>query len=162
MNPQVCPSQEVRAIDDRESDWLRASEPFCDFERTAGQFSGAGYAILIDEPFREHFSFPSLEPSQEDRKHFQRAAAEWRNDTRHLSRVSKMIEHPAYRDIIAMGERAIPLLLEEVQKDPPDLWFWALSEITGEDPIDPSHHGDIKAMASDWIEWGKAGGYIRH
>ena len=40
----------------------------------------------------------------------------------------------------------------------PDHWFLALGEITGEDPVKPTH--DFDSAVNAWLEWGKTKGII--
>lgn len=90
---------------------------------------------------------------------FERLAREWREESELMSSVTRMVRLPAYQGIIALGMAAVPLLLRELETRP-DHWFVALSAITHENPIAPEHTGDVKAMAGDWIEWGKKRGYL--
>jgi hypothetical protein len=41
---------------------------------------------------------------------------------------------PAHQQIIGMGNEAIPLILDELQREE-DHWFWALNAITGDVPV---------------------------
>lgn len=89
---------------------------------------------------------------------FAKLTATWKEATRFSSRAGKMAEHPAYREIIAMGQRAIPLILADLETDGGH-WFIALSEITGANPIPPESCGKIKEMQAAWLAWGRAHGY---
>ena len=100
------------------------------------------------------------EPTAELRTRFATLARTWRRETSHLSVVSRMAEHPAYREIVGMGWAAVPLLLAELQRRP-DHWFMALEAITGTDPIPPESYGKVKEMADAWLRWGKAGGHLQ-
>jgi hypothetical protein len=71
-----------------------------------------------------------------------------------------MASHPAYKEIIGMGQEVVPLLLAELKRKP-DFWFAALRAITGEDPVPPESAGRIKEMAQAWVEWGRSKGYIK-
>jgi hypothetical protein len=66
--------------------------------------------------------------------------------------------HPAYQEIIGMGERVVPLLLAELRREPDD-WFWALHAITGANPVPAARGGSLPAMAEAWIQWGVEKGY---
>ena len=66
-----------------------------------------------------------------------------------------MATHPAYQQIIGMGKEAIPLILEELQREE-DHWFWALKAITGEDPVPGKDWGKIQAMRAAWLAWGRS------
>lgn len=105
-------------------------------------------------------SSPSLELQQPDvRTRFQRLAAEWKQQSRYLSNTAQMAMLKPYQRIIGMGMAAVPLLLEELQRDP-DQWFWALESITEENPVPSEALGKVRAMAQAWIDWGKLHGFI--
>lgn len=70
-----------------------------------------------------------------------------------LSILSKKVIHPAYQRIIGMGDKAIPLLMRELKREP-NHWFWALRAITGANPVKPENRGRVKRMAQDWLDWG--------
>ncbi len=105
-----------------------------------------------------HFFIPiSRERASEYRK-FYSLANRWKNERGPTSSITEMAIHPAYQEIIGMGKEAIPLILSELEKSP-DHWFWALSAISGEDPVKPEDRGRIKKMAEVWLEWGREKGY---
>ena len=85
---------------------------------------------------------------------FQSLAHQWREGCTLLSSTSAMVAHPAYRAIIELGQPVVPLLLRELEKEPVH-WFEALKAITGEDPVSPKDWGNIPAMASAWLAWGR-------
>lgn len=91
---------------------------------------------------------------------FRALAAQWREETGHISSITKIVIHPCYQRIIGLGPNVIPLLLRELQTDEPDYWFWALNAITGEDPVNPEDLGNLPKMASAWLNWGEQRGYI--
>jgi hypothetical protein len=90
---------------------------------------------------------------------FRELAAKWRAETKFVSNVSKRSLHPAYQRIIGMGEAVVPLILQDLQENGPDDWFWALSAITGENPITEGIAGNTDAMAQAWLKWGARAGY---
>ena len=90
---------------------------------------------------------------------FQRLAAEWKQETAHLSSPVIIAEHRAYQAIIAMGKDAIPFILRDLEESPSQ-WFWALKSIVGESPVRPEHRGDLDAMAAAWLDWGRRNLYI--
>jgi hypothetical protein len=67
-----------------------------------------------------------------------------------------MALHPAYQAIIKLGSGAVPLILEEMKREP-DHWFIALRKLTGADPVKPEQQGDITKMTREWIEWSTSG-----
>lgn len=100
----------------------------------------------------------SWQSVEEEIGRFHVLAEQWKKDTAHYSNVAKKALHPAYQEIIGMGEGAVPLLLAELRREPDD-WFWALRAITGADPVPLSHRGQTRAMAEAWLQWGAENGY---
>jgi len=90
---------------------------------------------------------------------FQKLASEWRSQARYMSNVSQMVIMMPYQAIIGMGLAAVPMMLEDLQREP-DHWFWALEAITDENPVPEEARGNVKQMAAAWIEWGKRMGVI--
>ncbi|HLN32081.1 MAG TPA: hypothetical protein VK395_30400 [Gemmataceae bacterium] len=82
----------------------------------------------------------------------------WKKDTEYLSKLSKKVMHPAYQRIIGMGRDAIPFILNDLKEDPAD-WFWALTAITGENPVAEASAGKVEEMAKAWLLWGRERGY---
>ena len=88
---------------------------------------------------------------------FHALAAQWKEETRFLSSIHDMVTHPAYLQIIGMGQEALPLLIDELRREP-DHWFVALQAITGTNPIPPSARGDVDAMTQAWLDWAEKRG----
>jgi hypothetical protein len=93
------------------------------------------------------------------RERFQHLAAEWKQQSRHMSNTAQMAMLRPYQRIIGMGWDAVPLLLEELAREP-DQWFWALEAITDENPVSPAVAGNVRQMAQAWINWGKLNGMV--
>jgi hypothetical protein len=93
------------------------------------------------------------------KKRFFILAENWRTETMFTSSLTERVLNPSYQQIIGIGPVAIPLILQELQREP-DQWFWALQSITGEQPAKPDIEGDICALADAWIAWGKGNGFI--
>jgi hypothetical protein len=95
----------------------------------------------------------------EVRERFRQLAAQWKAESLYLSNSTKMAMLKPYQRIIGMGPVVVPLILEELQREP-DHWFWALEAITQEDPVPPEARGKVGEMADAWIAWGKQQGSI--
>ena len=93
------------------------------------------------------------------RERFRRLAAEWHEQSRYLSNTAQMALLKPYQSIIGMGRPAVPLILEELRREPGQ-WFWALEAITGENPVPPDACGKVRLMAEAWLEWGKQRGLL--
>jgi len=92
------------------------------------------------------------EPPETVEATFRALVKQWKKDTEVMSSIARMTKHPAYQQIIDMGEAVIPLLLAELKREP-DFWFAALQKLTGVDPVPKEHAGKIKLMAKAWLEW---------
>jgi len=90
---------------------------------------------------------------------FRRLRDSWINDTLYMSSLSEMVTHPAYLEIIGMGWRVVPRLLEKLRQNPRH-WFTALTAITGENPIPLDAAGNLDRMTQAWLEWGAENGYL--
>jgi hypothetical protein len=100
----------------------------------------------------------TLSSSGADIGRFDQLVAQWRQETRGMSSSNAIAMHPAYQQIIGMGNAVIPLLLRELEAKS-GRWFWALKAITGEDPVLPEHHGHTQIMTDAWLSWGRDRGY---
>lgn len=92
-------------------------------------------------------------------KKFQHLVDLWSEDTIYMSSITAMVAHPSYLKIIALGEKAVPLLLGELEKSP-NYWFHALTAITEEDPIPKEARGRLREMTEIWLEWGRDKDYF--
>ena len=89
---------------------------------------------------------------------FAELADRWEDETVLLSSMEEATRHPAYREIVAMGEKAIRPILERMNESRGH-WFLPLLEITGENPVEHTDRGNIDAMESAWQKWGQQRGY---
>lgn len=122
---------------------------------------GIDGSILQEEYKRsvEHFFLPVSTQWSNPLLRFLSLKKKWEANTAHLSSMTEMAIHPAYQQIIGMGSVAVPLILQELKKQPGH-WFWALKSITGEDPVLPEHRGRIRQMTEAWLRWGEKHGYL--
>ena len=110
---------------------------------------GLGYGQYADEI--------DIEPA--DRERFNELAYQWEKETVLLSSTSQAIKHPAYQEIVSLGEPAVPLLLDRM-RETGGHWDHALRAITGANPVKPADRGKIAVMQASWLEWGEANGRI--
>lgn len=101
-----------------------------------------------------------LEPATEeaDQATFDRRAKQWIEDTQFVSSVTRKVRHPAYQEIVAMGERAIRPILRDLEREP-RMWGPALHAITGALPVLPADAGKVARVAEAWLAWGRDNGY---
>jgi hypothetical protein len=90
---------------------------------------------------------------------FKKLVYSWKKETAGLSSIDKKVSHPAYKEIIGMGESAIRPILAEMQKEPGH-WFSALKAITGLSLVPPEMRGRVDLMTAVWLDWGKEKGFI--
>ena len=82
----------------------------------------------------------------------------WRSETYYISSTTELQAHPSFKAIIAIGEEAIPLILDDLTIRP-SLLCLALFDITRETVVPDSDRGNIRAMTNAWISWGRRNGY---
>ena len=90
---------------------------------------------------------------------FEMLTEQWRVETAAFSSAQMIAMHPAYQRIIGMGSAVIPLILRELSRKV-DHWFWALSSITGENPVDIEDAGNLAKMTESWLILGRKRGWI--
>jgi hypothetical protein len=83
----------------------------------------------------------------------------WKEETQYLSSATQIVLHPSYQRIIGLGPDVIPLILQEMKKEP-DYWFAALEALTGENPVRSEDTGRIQVMTHAWLEWGKRESFV--
>jgi len=93
------------------------------------------------------------------RERFSKLATTWRSKTAHQSSIFRRAMDPAYQQIIGMGASALPFIFDDLAATK-DQWFWALSSITGENPVKESERGNLPAMVRSWLEWARNHGYL--
>src|SRR3954449_13482120 len=106
-------------------------------------------------------STAQTQPPADVRNRFHRLSAEWKEQSRYLSNTAQMAMLRPYQRIIGMGTPVVPLILEELRREP-DQWFWALESITEQDPVPPEALGKVRLMAQAWVRWGEQQGVIPH
>ena len=87
-------------------------------------------------------------------RRFNELADTWERETRLLSNSETAGRHPAHREIIAMGQDAVPLILKRMEAQGGH-WFMALNEITGARPVPYEDRGRIRKMQQHWLNWGR-------
>lgn len=90
---------------------------------------------------------------------FNKLAEQIKKDTGFSSRISDRVEHPAYQQVIKMGEPVLPLIFRYMDEGKGGFWFHALHAITGADPIPRELWGKIREMENVWLTWAREQGY---
>jgi hypothetical protein len=125
------------------------------YEQTSQEIVG-GLAYMLHDFF---FSSDDDRTETETHVEFERLAAEWKQETAHLSSPGMIATNRAYQEVIGMGKDAIPFILRDLEKSPAQ-WFWALGSITRESPVRPEDRGDVDAMTVAWLDWGRRNRHI--
>jgi hypothetical protein len=102
-------------------------------------------------------SVPDIPPSVNLEQRLRQLEAQWKADTEFLSDAGKIMRHPAFRSIVALGLEVVPLMLHDLESRP-SLWVWALPEITGQNPVAAGDSGNIRRMTDAWLQWGREQG----
>lgn len=126
-----------------------------------GTFKFMARARLFETRRTAVVSNPGNDPPDSDQeleKRFRALVEEWKKQRGPISSITRLSMHYAYQQIIALGPKAIPLLLRELERQP-DHWFWALKVLTGTNPVPKEVRGNLDEMARHWVAWGKAQGY---
>jgi hypothetical protein len=93
------------------------------------------------------------------KKEFAELAAQWKRETALYGYLSKIVMHPAYQRIMAMGPEVIPFILSDLEKKPVH-WFWALHNLApkGQDPAEGLT--TIEDARQAWLKWGRDNNYL--
>lgn len=92
-------------------------------------------------------------------RHFLELKNKWKSDTKFISSGTYLISNQAYQEIISFGRKAVPWIIKDLQKTN-DHWFFALAQITGENPIKNENIGNVEKMSEDWLEWASINNYV--
>lgn len=97
--------------------------------------------LHLDEDFFEHVYMKD--------KFFNLTSA-WESKTKLHSSISKIIEDENFRKIVEMGDKAIPLIIEEIDKKPSTL-VWALNLIT-QSSLQSNQRLTVTEACSRWVK----------
>jgi hypothetical protein len=91
----------------------------------------------------------ALTPEQRQtvERRFHDLATQWLELTHYRSNLGALRDHPVYRDLAALGQPVVPLILRELERRPSAAWFGLLAEITGDHPVPAESAGIVSAMA---------------
>lgn len=90
---------------------------------------------------------------------FNKLANKWKSDTAGYSTTLHITRHDSYLEIIGMGDKALPMILNDL-KNEPNHWFVALKAISKVNPVPEEDIGNIEKMRIHWLKWGQANGLI--
>lgn len=87
---------------------------------------------------------------------FARLRAAFLEDAAWVSSVDELVERPSFRDIVALGSEAVPLLLKDLQQPhaPWVAWSTALRKILGQGPEIPDDEAGYRdKVIARWNQW---------
>ena len=92
---------------------------------------------------------------------FDELIRQWERDTLFHSNLHFYQEHPAFKEIVALGEPVLPLIFQKLEKGSSFISL-AIPEITGErlDVVEELV-GKTAAQRDLWLEWGRNRGYLQ-
>lgn len=102
--------------------------------------------------------YTDIEIEKEFEKEFEELKDSWVRDTSLVSGYKEKVNHPAYSKILSYGKEIIPLLLKDMVENRIH-WFYALTDITDENPIQSTSRGKINLIINDWLKWARKKGY---
>ena len=100
---------------------------------------------------------PVVVATDQVRAVFERNRDRWLAETVASSSLEQMAMHPAYQEIIGLGEAALPLIFTELERRPA-FWFWALAAITRHTP--DHEEGNFESAREAWLAWGREHEYL--
>jgi len=93
------------------------------------------------------------------REAFAGLAETWREERGFTSSLHELVLSQSYQQVIALGPDVVPYILDELRRRP-DHWFWALSVLTGVNPVPDDEAGNVRAMTDAWLQWGEQEGLL--
>ena len=92
-------------------------------------------------------------------QHVARLLKRWREETAYLSSSTRILGHPAYQELIALGPAALPFLFRDLQQTGDGHLSKALAAITGAHPVPAAERGQVRKIAETWLRWARENRY---
>ena len=132
--------------------WIKTATEIIDAATASGSDV---HEVAGLEQLRKHLTTAKQIVANPIERLFRKLAQVWKSETVYLSSPTAMTSHWAYQRIMRLGTPVVPLLLQELQREP-DFWFTALKTITNTDPVPPEARGRVSEMADAWVRWGQS------
>lgn len=94
----------------------------------------------------------SVAAPKEISEKFEQLKKMWIADTAMLSNPRLKYENKNYKEIIKLDSFILPYIIQDLTENNND-WFFALNQITNENPIKEEHQGYYDLMKQDWLDW---------
>ena len=127
---------------------------------TSSEDHGGLYSrsMVCDRCFAAQRREREIVAEQAIEERFAKLVAEWRSGTGGLSSPRAIRSHPAYQQIIAMGEPALRHIFDDLKRNG-GWWYPALRALTGQNPVPESAKGNPLLNDEAWLQWGRQNGY---
>jgi hypothetical protein len=86
-------------------------------------------------------------------KKFEIHFKKWKSKTQFQSNINSIISDTDFQQIIGMGKRVIPFILQEINHEPSNL-VWALNFITNS-TLSKNQHTTLTEACKSWVKWGQ-------
>ena len=97
---------------------------------------------------------PAFEPVAEDDQVVS-LLFQWRSEAAAVSSSTRMQQHPANFELIALGLSALPAIFRDLEKTQDGHLSRTLTAITGASPVPSELRGRIAEIAGDWLDWAR-------
>jgi hypothetical protein len=88
------------------------------------------------------------------KRYFEMYKGAWLAETMFSSNTDEIVSNRNYLEIIKVGKPFLKLILEDLETTH-NHWFYALAEITQQNPVKKESAGNMIEMTNDWIDWAK-------
>ena len=107
---------------------------------------------MKNPPANQDWQYDSCPSKEEILERFDYLKKRWIAETRILSNPRLKYNNENYQEIIKLDSYILPYLIDDLRENDYD-WFFALREITNDDPIKKGHEGYYDLMKQDWLDW---------
>lgn len=87
---------------------------------------------------------------------FETLASQWSDHCERVllsSDINDRLDHAAYRDLVSLGDEAIPYIMDRYQDDDSVPWGFVLDDITGKHIIEDRNRFDPSDVQKRWLAW---------
>ena len=101
----------------------------------------------------------AVEVDLELERRFDELVERWVRETGGDSSGLKVFAHPAYHEILEMGQAVVPLIFRHLNESGGYHWYAALKQLTGADPV-PDDAGSRRRAREIWLAWARDHGWL--
>ena len=97
--------------------------------------------------------------SSETVERYEQLRDQWKSESWVSPTAASMKKLKSFRELVALGEIIIPLILMDIQREVPFMHIF-LYELTTDRPTKHVRPGNITGIEQAWLEWGILKGYL--